>query len=152
MKTKHKKQQGFTLLEIMIVVAIVGILAAIAVPSYQVHIARTKVIETVLFAGSAKNRLWEDYLVHNTLPENSNPDTRLIEQAMLDSTYTSQAIYNKIDSSKANLEVTFQNISLDVDGKTMIFLFHITSRRITENCKGGSLPDIYRPSACRDHS
>lgn len=151
MKTKHQKQQGFTLLEIIVVVAIIGILAAIAVPSYQVYTARTKIIETILFAGSAKNRIWEKHLIHSNLPEDATPAAHLIEQAMTASVYINQAIYKKIDSKSASLEITVQNIKQNtIDGKTITFIFKINPRTIIENCSGGSLSQIYRPSACRD--
>jgi type IV pilus assembly protein PilA len=51
---KHSIQKGFTLIELMIVVAIIGILAAVALPAYQDYTTRAKVSEVVLMAGPAK--------------------------------------------------------------------------------------------------
>lgn len=58
---KKQLQQGFTLIELMIVVAIIGILAAIALPAYQDYTVRTKVSEGLVLAGSAKVSLAEAY-------------------------------------------------------------------------------------------
>jgi type IV pilus assembly protein PilA len=55
MKTQmHKAQQGFTLIELMIVIAIIGILAAIAIPQYQTYIARSQVTRAMGEAGALK--------------------------------------------------------------------------------------------------
>jgi type IV pilus assembly protein PilA len=63
-----KKQQGFTLIELMIVVAIIGILAAIAIPAYQDYTIRAQVSEGLNLSGGAKAAVTEYFQDRGTLP------------------------------------------------------------------------------------
>ncbi|HEZ3524741.1 TPA: pilin [Neisseria meningitidis] len=64
-------QKGFTLIELMIVIAIVGILAAVALPAYQDYTARAQVSEAILLAEGQKSAVTEYYLNHGIWPKNN---------------------------------------------------------------------------------
>ena len=76
-----KMQQGFTLIELMIVVAIIGILAAVAIPAYSDYTKRAKMSEALGFVANAKTAVAEAYQATGTLPANNTA-------AGLDSTST----------------------------------------------------------------
>ncbi|HGO7177188.1 TPA: pilin [Neisseria meningitidis] len=65
-------QKGFTLIELMIVIAIVGILAAVALPAYQDYTARAQVSEAILLAEGQKSAVTEYYLNHGKWPSNNS--------------------------------------------------------------------------------
>jgi type IV pilus assembly protein PilA len=68
LSVKRQIQAGFTLIELMIVVAIIGILAAVALPAYQDYTVRAKVTEVILATSSAKNGVAEYVNTYSALP------------------------------------------------------------------------------------
>ena len=70
------KQKGFTLIELMIVVAIIGILAAIAMPQYNQYVARTQVVEAFALLGPVKQALTLYYQEKGTFPTQATVDER----------------------------------------------------------------------------
>ena len=65
---KQQTQQGFTLIELMIVIAIIGILAAVALPAYQQYTVRAKASELILAASVGKHLISEYAIIQNALP------------------------------------------------------------------------------------
>jgi len=68
MKKFQRGQAGFTLIELMIVVAIIGILASVAIPAYQDYIARSKIAEISTLASGDKQRMSEFYQIEGNWP------------------------------------------------------------------------------------
>lgn len=72
MKMMKRTQQGFTLIELMIVVAIIGILAAVALPAYQDYTTRSKITEVMLQVDACKNAVSEFIQSNNAFPADAD--------------------------------------------------------------------------------
>lgn len=176
-KIMKAMQKGFTLIELMIVVAIIGILAAIALPAYQDYTIRAKVSEAIISASSPKSALSEAFqtdgitgLTAAATAINSAATSTKASKYVKDYTVATAApwaITVTLSASAGN------GIPTTLDGKTLVFSPNVNKTVPTASATGaidwacasltdataaarslgnrqkGSLPAKYAPSECR---
>lgn len=139
----NKMQKGFTLIELMIVVAIIGILAAIAIPAYQNYTKRSHVTEGLNLAGGAKAAVTEYFASQGTLPTSN-------AMAGVADSITGNAVTSvEIDDTNAGL-ITITYNSKVTNGATLLLSPVTLAGSVEWKCKVGSIDTNYVPSNCRE--
>lgn len=134
-------QKGFTLIELMIVVAIIGILAAIAIPAYQNYTKRSHVSEGLSLAGGAKAAITEAYSARGEWPANNLaaglPSAASIKGNAVRSVTVDNSRITIVYNTKVNA------------GATLILQGASTTGGVTWTCTTGTLTAELRPANCR---
>jgi type IV pilus assembly protein PilA len=141
---RQRISAGFTLIELMIVVAIIAILAAIAIPAYQDYVIRAQVTEGMSLASGAKASVWDYISNHGTLPLD-NPAAGLAKGTSITGNYVSEVevdngrIITTFGGPKANTHLT----------GTLVLSPIVSVGSIAWTCTPSTISGKYLPSSCR---
>jgi len=154
------KQHGFTLIELMLVITIVGLLAAIAIPAYQDYTGRAQVTEAFYLAGAQKQAVTEYHANHGSFPAN-NSDAGVADPLKITGNHV-KSVTIETDSGSAIIiaEMKDEKVSNTIKGKKLILKGETTVSGIgtggsytwmcSPNTSGTTIENKYLPATCRD--
>jgi type IV pilus assembly protein PilA len=143
-------QKGFTLIELMIVVAIIAILAAIAIPAYQNYLIRAQVSEGAVLTDGAKTAVAEYYSNLGTFPGSNISAGLPATVTSIVGKYVSQV---DVGTDKGIIEAKFNNTTANAAIQNSIFALSAFpgGGSVVWSCTNAktSVPNIYLPESCR---
>lgn len=142
---KAQMQKGFTLIELMIVIAIIGILAAVALPAYQDYTVRAKISEAIGFGAAAKTAVTEHVISQDAWPAN-NTEAGLALPASINS-----AVVSGVAVEDEVITITLSTGGLgEASGKIFTLTGETSPAGVSWTCAPDDLPAKFLPSSCRN--
>lgn len=143
---RQRFSAGFTLIELMIVVAIIAILAAIAIPAYQDYVIRAQVSEGIDLAEAAKSAEWDFFSTRGYLPT-SNQSAGLLSAASISGKYVSSV--NLAPAGQITVTYNGPQANTTIHGSTLVLSALTSSGDINWTCTPSTLANRYLPTVCR---
>ena len=145
-------QKGFTLIELMIVIAIVGVLAVVALPAYQDYTARAQMSEALTLAEGQKSAVVEYYSDKGTFPAD-NAAAGIAAASTITGKYVA-SVTVATANDKATITATMKSsgVNKDIKGKTLVLEGSQNAGSFDWTCKKGTVDDKFLPSSCRGSS
>ncbi len=140
-----KLQKGFTLIELMIVVAIIGILAAVAIPAYQDYIARSQVSEAISLTAGGKTPLAEYFNDKGFWPQTASDVVGNLGGRYV-STITLGGAVGSTGTISVEASMKPSNVNSAITAGTLILT---SSDAKGWSCSSGNLSAKFRPASCR---
>ena len=150
-------QQGFTLIELMIVVAIIGILAAVALPAYQEYTVKAKVSEVILAASQCRTAVAEAYQTATSAPgagnwgcESTSQTTRYVATVAT----SENGVITVTSSSDTGLPADARGMTITLTprntaGTAMTVAANLGTPVAGFLCSPGTMPGKYLPGSCK---
>ncbi|HGI8344531.1 TPA: pilin [Neisseria meningitidis] len=146
-------QKGFTLIELMIVIAIVGILAAVALPAYQDYTARAQMSEALTLAEGQKSAVVEYYSDNGTFPADNNKAGIAASNTITGKYVSSVAVAAEASGATSIAKITAKmkktGVNKNIAEKTLVLVGEQNSGSFSWTCKKGSVDEKFLPSTCR---